>query len=376
MTAIFKNLFLKSARLCKFHNLAFFVIVVFFSCNSTQDNNIKIIWINHKASAIHLPETLFKEIPRDSLTDYLRIILHDSKDSIAILGDLQLKNNIIFEPLLPFSRGSDYEVFYKNKKIGEFSISEADKKDLPELTACYPQQDTLPENLLKIYLAFSHPMSEGHSNEFITVIKNNRDTLQDEFLNLQPELWNEDRTVLTIWFDPGRIKRDLQPNMQLGAPLKESEKYQLIISHKWKDALGVSLQKDFTKLFVTGSRDGLSPNTAHWRLVLPDKNSQGALTVISDEPLDHFLFAECLHIIDERGVMVKGKFEIDSMDNSCHFFPSTKWIAGKYSLIVESRLEDLAGNNLNRPFDRDILLTKEQAFKDSYLIEFLIEGKP
>ena len=77
----------------------------------------------------------------------------------------------------------------------------------------------MPENLLKIYLRFSHPMREGQSDKYISLIKNGKDTLPDVFLNLQPELWNEDRTVLTVWLDPGRIKRDLQPNLKLGNPL-------------------------------------------------------------------------------------------------------------------------------------------------------------
>ena len=40
------------------------------------------------------------------------------------------------------------------------------------------------------------------------------------FLDLQPELWNAEGTVLTLWLDPGRIKRDLIPNKELGIPLK------------------------------------------------------------------------------------------------------------------------------------------------------------
>ena len=87
--------------------------------------------------------------------------------------------------------------------------------------AIYPTQDTVPENLLKIYLQFSKPMREGQALRHIELLKNNRDTLPGVFLDLQPELWNVDRTTLTVWLDPGRIKRDLQPNGPIGKRRKE-----------------------------------------------------------------------------------------------------------------------------------------------------------
>ena len=34
------------------------------------------------------------------------------------------------------------------------------------------------------------------------------------FLELENELWNPEHTQLTLWLDPGRIKRDLIPNQR------------------------------------------------------------------------------------------------------------------------------------------------------------------
>jgi hypothetical protein len=33
--------------------------------------------------------------------------------------------------------------------------------------------------------------------------------------------------------------------------------------------------------------------------------------------------------------------------------PSRPWPAGRYAIVVDPVLEDLAGNNLRRPFDRE-----------------------
>ncbi len=216
-------------------------------------------------------------------------------------------------------------------------------------------------------------MSEGQSGNYIHLLKDQNDTVPNVLLNLQPELWNDDRTVLTIWFDPGRIKRDLQPNQKPGSPLKENSQYTLAVSRLWKDAEGVALENDFIKTFITGARDSLPPLTENWKLELPTKYSSEPLIVIADEPLDHFLFNETLRVKDELGFQVKGRFEIVDKDTECRFIPASPWQAGSYSLAIEARLEDFAGNNLNRPIDRDITTTKPPRKQAEYVINFSVQ---
>ena len=36
------------------------------------------------------------------------------------------------------------------------------------------------------------------------------------------------------------------------------------------------------------------------------------------------------------------------------FYPAEPWNTGNYMIEVEGRLEDLAGNNLNRLFEKDL----------------------
>ena len=37
------------------------------------------------------------------------------------------------------------------------------------------------------------------------------------------------------------------------------------------------------------------------------------------------------------------------------FTPKRQWLSGYYTLEIEPRLEDVAGNNLERLFDKDLL---------------------
>jgi hypothetical protein len=46
-----------------------------------------------------------------------------------------------------------------------------------------------------------------------------------------------------------------------------------------------------------------------------------------------------------------------------YFVPPVAWKRGTYILETESRLEDMAGNNLNRLFDVDLATSPQEADK-------------
>ena len=256
-------------------SLIFFVFAVTFSCNEKQKKGkITILWENKKATGIAISGTQIQRINPDSVASIIKVTLLNDKNPVAILGEYEIKNEeIVFKPLIPFTRGLHYGISIHNQPTGSFQVPNANVADAPALHGIFPTQDTLPENLLKIYLRFSQPMREGQSDKYVTLIKNNSDTVNGALLNLQPELWNEDRTLLTLWLDPGRIKRDLQPNKLLGAPLEKNGRYQIVISREWKDEQGLNLIKNYSKRFVTTVRDGLSPNPKNWKLRMPQSNT-------------------------------------------------------------------------------------------------------
>jgi hypothetical protein len=195
------------------------------------------------------------------------------------------------------------------------------------------------------------------------------------FLDLQPELWNKERTVLTVWLDPGRIKRELIPNQKLGNPLQKGKYYTLLISANWKDVQGLPLQRSYRKQFIVGARDGMSPDPVKWKLDTPDPQTDQPLAIHFDEPLDHFLLEETIRIVDEKNYSIPGRINITGKDSGLEFIPAGKWKAGKYRLQVQSILEDLAGNNLNKLFDRDIRVKKMNADKSVFERAFEVKEK-
>jgi hypothetical protein len=353
-------------------NLIFFVLA-FAGCRNTSTKNIRILWENKLASGVIIPKYLVPDLPKDSLFNLLSIRLLSKDSKTRILGNITISDgDILFKPLIPFSKGSGYEIYYRSKKIGSFKIPLADAADAPVVNVIYPTTDTLPENLLKIYIRFSHQMQEGESGKYILLVNNKRDTLSDIFLDLQPELWSDDRKVLTMWLDPGRIKRDLQPNKRLGNPLKAGDSYKLVINKQWKSTEGLQLKQEYIKKFLTGPRDSVSPDPNQWKLTIPVAGTIQALSIDLLESLDYFLLQEAIHISDSDKNLVKGSSKIGNKGMTWSFIPAGNWKPGIYTVEIQSRLEDLAGNNINRPFDRDLKNKKTPGTKSLYLRNFKI----
>ena len=342
--------YFKKVRFFHRWNLIFSFILA--SCTNTgKEESLAIIWSNGKAKGIFVPQKLLSAGSLDSAVQLLRIQL--AKNKTAILGEHKgVENGIEFHPVIPLTPGLKYEVYWSGNLIGELSVPIAN--DEPEVIAVYPGTDTVPENLLKFYIRFSKPMQQGEALRHIRLIKNDRETLSSVFLDLQPELWNNDGNLLTLWLDPGRIKRGLQPNKLIGPPLQKYEHYKLLIEPNWRDANGVMLKRGYQKIFYTSIRDSISPDADKWSIEEPPAGSNKTMTISFHEPLDYVLLIHTIRIVDDEANEVKGAFNVIYNETALTFVPDETWKTGEYVLEIEPRLEDLAGNNLNHLFDADL----------------------
>jgi len=355
--------------------LGFVLSLIFFvlalpACKEDEEEIINIAWKNNHAKGIIVPLGLLPG--DDSVHQLLHIRLENNQ--INMLGDYSIKDKtVLFQPLVPLSRGYSYEVLYRNKLIGRISVPVDANARTPKLVAVYPSRDTVPENLLKMYFQFSAPMREGEALQHIFLLDEHNNTLNGTFLDLNSELWNEERTVLTLWLDPGRIKRDLIPNRKMGNPLQKGKYYTLIVSDQWKNTEGKTLEQSLSRKLFVGARDDESPQPQTWQLQLPKSATTTPLSIKAGESLDYFLLAETISIADVNNNKVAGTLSIKAKERNIAFTPSQPWKAGRYYLRVSANLEDLAGNNINRPFDRDIIKEREKKETQFFEKELRIE---
>jgi hypothetical protein len=337
-----------------------------------KNPQIAIQWEGDLATGFIVPVELLGDVPRDSISQLVKIHLAGGDSMPAVLGNYNVTDEqVVFRPLIPLTPGLKYSIRFRDSVLYEIKLPGPAPDSIPQVSIVYPDKDTLPANLLKLYIVFSRPMQEGQALEHIALIKDGHDTLTGVFLDLQPELWNNSSHMLTLWFDPGRIKRDLQPNQRLGPPLVPGSRYRLLIRNDWKAASGASLVKQYTKDFVTTSADTLSPDPEKWSITAPRAGTHAELTVDFHESLDYTLAKNAINIVNDRDETVGGTLNITTQGDALRFVPDRAWMPGDYALRVEARLEDLAGNNLNRLFDSDLSKPQKtplQVYKRSFQI--------
>ena len=172
-----------------------------------------------------------------------------------------------------------------------------------------------------MYLYFSEAMSEGNVYQYINVTTQKGDTIPLPFLPLTPELWDEDHRRLTLWLDPGRVKRDLIPNQLLGPPLLEQTQYVLHISRKWPDQEGFPLATNYSKTFWVRADDRIKPVVDHWQLDLPIKGTLSPLTIHFGESIDEVLSTRCIQVFDKNNQSIGGKSRLQEQESQWVFFP-------------------------------------------------------
>ncbi len=216
----------------------------------------------------------------------------------------------------------------------------------------------------------------GNALDFITVYNTTEEKEESIFLALETELWNRQHDRLTLWLDPGRIKTDLIPNRERGLPIKKGNAYTITVDKKWKTATGKELTETYQKQWRVTAPDTLKPDVEKWKVDAPSSNSVTAMSIHFNEPLDHVLAQESIGINGSNGKPMPGAWDLNKWGTTLHFTPLSSWKKGKYEIVVNSKLEDLAGNNLNRLFDENLGNTaKVVNDQNEYRIDFTIDTK-
>jgi hypothetical protein len=283
-----------------------------------------------------------------------------------ILGSYSLDGRIVrFTPRFPLAAGVRYRAVFEPATatgraapgtppiVSEFSIP-ASTGEATRVTHIYPSSDRLPENQLKFYLHFSAPMARGNVYRHIKLLDERGKEVDLPFLELDQELWDGRQQRLTLFCDPGRIKRGLKPREDLGPVLEEGKRYTLVVETALPDANGNPLKESFRKAFRALPPDDTQPNPKTWRLQVPKAGTKESLVVAFPKPLDHALLERLLWVIDGRGRKIAGTVTLAEQETAWRFTPQESWNAGRYRLVADTRLEDLAGNSIARPFEVDV----------------------
>jgi hypothetical protein len=289
----------------------------------------------------------------------LRLIGVDGTPGPAILGTYRAEGGELrFAPRFALLRGRTYRV-ERTADDGrdaslDFRVPEPpDPGPAATVEQVFPSGDVLPANHLKFYLHFSRPMREGPGIfDRVRLLDDAGREVADPWR--RNELWSEDRRRFTLWIHPGRVKQGVNLREELGPVLREGGRYTLVIDAALPDAEGRPLAAEHRRTFRVGPADRTRPDPSAWTLRPPAAGADGPLTVEFGEPLDRALAERLITVVGPDGKPVAGRAELSDGETVWRFRPLRPWAAGDHTLTVDPRLEDLAGNTPERPFEVDL----------------------
>jgi hypothetical protein len=292
------------------------------------------------------------DMTREQWTELLRVSVGEGQP--AMLGDYTVDGTTIrFTPMFPLDPGRQYHVTFAPANLkATVGLPAADVRPSTVVSHVYPSTDVVPENQLRLYIHFSAPMGLKGGLDYVSLLDERGEKVVDPFLPLDTEFWNADRTRYTVFFDPGRQKRGITPNQQMGRSLEPGRRYTLVVDREWRDGNGLPLATSFRRDFTVGPADERPLDVKSWRVTAPAGGTRDAVVVTFPEALDHGLLLRALGVWRD-GKALAGDVAVDERETRWRFTPRDAWRAGEYQLTAFGMLEDLAGNRIGRAFEVD-----------------------
>ena len=279
----------------------------------------------------------------------------------AMAGSLRSDgDDVCFVPRFGFVEGTTYIVTVDGADIATLTRPRADRRPATDVVDILPSARVVPRNLLRVYVRFSAPMSEGYATDHVRLLDDAGRELAGALFSTDHELWDAARLRLTVLLDPARIKRGLAPHREVGYPLQPGVPFRVVVDPGFCDASGTPLRERHERRYDVGDDERRRVVPESWALRTPRAGTLDPLEVAFDRPLDHGLLARCLTVNGPDGRRVGGTAETGPEERSWRLTPHARWAAGRHHLAVDPVLEDVAGNSVTRVFDRDLSRAEDQ----------------
>lgn len=283
-------------------------------------------------------------------------------DLPPMLGKYSLEGaTLTFRPQFPLVPDVTYRAIATGADgsvlTAEYRLTRDDSVPRTQVEAIYPTADQLPENLLKFYIVFSQPMRRGGAYSFLRLVDDESGEVPIPFLEIDEELWSRDMRRLTLLIDPGRIKRGVRPLEEIGPALLRGKSMRLEVSADWKDASGRPLIEESVKEFDVVAPERRAIEVENWKIQPPMGGTREPLIVQFDRPMDYALARRLIGVSDLEGRQIPCESSLEDNETRLLLSPVNDWEAGELILWAVTTLEDLAGNNIGKPFEVDVVET-------------------
>ena len=262
---------------------------------------------------------------------------------------VQTNHTLTFVPVFGFEVGQDYvarvQLPGKDERLTHFTIPSSEHQRQATVTDIFPSGDRLPENILRFYIHFSAPMQPHVAFDYIKLHDSAGNVDDAAFMRFKQELWNADRTRLTILFDPGRIKREVATNVALGPALLAGQRYTLSVEGGWPTADGRSTLAPFVREFLVTDALRERPDVELWQANSPCFGTRDPLEIQFDRPFDRHLLSKAVYVVRDDEQVITGEIHVGAAERSWRFIPNEPWGSKQVQVVANATLEDIAANN-------------------------------
>jgi hypothetical protein len=291
----------------------------------------------------------------------LFVVYAGTGDVPPLLGSYAVEGgSLVFHPRYPIAAGVHYRAVFRMSLGGApiektFDGPARPTNRVAHVERVYPSGDVWPSNQLRVYIYFSEPMSRAEAASHIHMLDSNGKELIGPTAVFLPgeELWDPAFKRLTMTLDPGRIKRGLTSNEALGPPITEGRQYTLVIDGSWPDARGVPMVDGFRRTIRGGPAERVPPDPQKWTVTAPKAGTAAPVAIDFPTAMNYPLLQRMIRVSGPHG-FVNGNVEIARAESEWRFVPQQPWAAGNYELVIDTGLEDGAGNHIGAPFDLDV----------------------
>lgn len=211
-------------------------------------------------------------------------------------------------------------------------------RSTPVVTAVHPATSDVPANFLRLYVDFSEPMGGDDVFDHVRLLDATGRVIPDSLREL--EFWSRNRTRLMVYVHPGRVKTGLAMGDAFGPVLEQGKSYTLEIASGMKSLQGRKVREGFRRDLRVGPPQTSRLDLARWKVQAQPARVEVDCDVWMDQAgLETWLSVDG----------VPGRWEIDG--RRAAFLPEKPLAPGSYTLVADARMEDVCGNNFQKPFE-------------------------
>jgi Bacterial Ig-like domain len=213
----------------------------------------------------------------------------------------------------------------------------------------FPSSNLVPENLLRFHIFFDEPGFSDQVLSAVSLIDDEGKEVQHAFLDLAQGLWDQTGTRLTLMLHPGRIKSGLVASRSMGAALERGRSYRLVLNlGMLVDGANNAIQ---SHSFQISLPEKSVIDIESWRLNTPPEKTNDALRISVNRALDRQSLEHAFAVQNAAAEDVAFSTSTADNEHTVLLTPLKPWVAGEYTLVVNSELEDTAGNRPNQRFE-------------------------